>query len=187
MLHANNLPFPPDETFAGHSGMTLADVSIDHLVGRTYVVPDTQHATGYDVILRLVKNTTGSDITVANQIFRFGTDSKDFGRYVDGTTNLAGMIGLPIYDGYTAGSTILANDYFYVVQQGPCDIDGDASSMNLVAHEPVTPNASGALKGLAAGTGEFLLGTVDVDSGTAGATALVYVDATLVNAYGSGT
>ena len=53
--------------------------------------------------------------------------------------------------------------------------------------EPVTPNASGALKGLAAGTGEFLLGTIDQDEGTAADTTLVWVDATLTNPYGSGT
>jgi len=187
MLNFNNLPFERGDTFGGASGMTLANVNLDHLVGATFVVPDTEHSTGAEVVLRLVKNDSGAAITFSNQIVRFGTDAKDFGRKVDGTTNVLGMIGLPIDDAFTSSYSIPANDYFYVIERGPCTIATDGSACNLVAHEPVTPNASGALGPIAAGTGEFILGTVDEDEGTAASTTLVWVDATLSNPYGSGT
>ena len=184
---SNILPFERGGTFAGTSGMTVTDISIEHLVGKTYVVPDTEHETGAEVVLRLVKNDSGSAITTANQIVRFGTDAKDFARYVDGTTNVVGQIGLPIDDAYSASFSIPDDDYFYVVQKGPCDIAMDASSVALVAHMAVTPNASGAIWGTTADAYKFQLGTIDQDNSTVDTAALVWGDAQLWNPGGSGT
>jgi len=167
--------------------MTLANVNLDHLLGATFVVPDTEHDTGAEVVLRLVKNDSGSAITFDNQIVRFGYDSKDFGRKVDGTTNVAGMIGLPIDDAFTDSYSIPANDYFYVVQKGPCTVRTNASSVGLIAHEPVTPDAAGALHGTRAGAYDFILGTVDQDYSTASGSTLVWCDANLWNPHGSAT
>ena len=186
LLH-NNLPFERGGTFGGASGMTLSGVSIEKLVGATFVVPDDVHETGAQVTLRLVKNDSGSAITFNNQIVRFGTDSKDFGRYVDGTTNVNGMIGLPIDDAYAASYSIPDNDYFYVVQQGPCDVLSAASAFVGIAHEPVTPNSAGALHQKRAGAYDFILGTLDADSSAESTAMLVWVDANLWNPSGSAT
>jgi len=187
MVLDNNLQFERGGTFAGASGMTLTDISIEHLVGKTYAVKDTEHGTGEEVILRLVKNDSGSAITCANQIVKFGVDAKDFGRYVDGTTSIRGQIGLPIDDAYASGFVIPDNDYFYVVQKGPCNVATHGSSMDVLAHEPVTTSATGTLGGWLASYTEFILGTLDADARTISTTALVWVDAKLYNVSGSGT
>lgn len=186
-LFRNNLPFERGGTYGGASGMTMSSVDIKKLVGATFVVPDDEHGTGAEVVLRLVKNDSGSAITFDNQIVRFGTDSLDFGRYVDGTTNVNGMIGLPIDDAYTDSYSIADDDYFYVVQKGPCTIRTNASSFAGIAGEPVTPDSAGALFGTRAGAYAFSLGTLDIDYSTAGGSVLVWCDAQLWNPSGSAT
>jgi len=186
-LLQNNLPFERGGTFGGASGMTLTSVSIEKLVGATFVVPDDEHETGAEVTLRLVKNDSGSDITFNNQIVRFGTDAKDFGRYVDGTTDQNGMVGLPIDDAYTASYVIKDDDYFYVVQRGPCDVLSAASAFVGIAGEPVTTNSAGALHQKRAGAYDFILGTLDADSSEEETAMLVWVDANLWNPSGSAT
>lgn len=186
-LLGNNLPFERGGTFGGASGMTLANVNLDKLVGATFVVPDTEHNTGSEVVLRLVKNDSGSAITFDNQIVRFGTDAGDFGRYVDGTTNLGGMVGLPIDDAYSASYSIADNDYFYLVQRGPCTVRTNSSSFTGIAGEPVMCDTAGALHDVIAHAYAFILGTLDADYSTAGGSTLVWVDANLWNPSGSGT
>jgi len=186
-LLQNNLPFERGGTYAGASGMTLTDVNLDKLVGATFVVPDDVHETGAEVTLRLVKNDSGSAITAANQILRFGTDAKDFGRYIDGTTNQDGMIGLPIDDAFASSYSIPDNDYFYVVQRGPCNVVTAASAFVGIAGEPVTTNSAGALHQKRAGAYDFTLGTLDVDSSDESTAVLVWCDANLWNPSGSAT
>lgn len=186
-LFGNNLPFERGGTFGGASGMTLANVNIEKLVGATFVVPDTEHGTGAEVVLRLVKNDSGSAISAGNQLLRFGTDAGDFGRYVDGTTNQGGMVCLPIDDAYSDSYSIADNDYFYVVQRGPCKCLTASSSFSCIAGEPLMCNTAGALNTETANAYAFILGTADIDYSTAAGTVLVWVDANLWNPSGSGT
>lgn len=155
------LPFPRGETFNEGDLVTMGDTYFDHLEGQVFEVEDTEHDTGVKTLLMIVKNDSDAAITPANQLLRFSTGSKDFGRRITGETNSAGMVCVPIDDAYGSSPAIADNDLFYVVVDGWCDIMTGATAIDLSAHDAVTCDNSGALGAAAAAAGEFVIGTID--------------------------
>ena len=171
------LPFPRGNVRSDKSDdITLSDTTFSDLEGKLYMVNDTVHSTGKNVILRAVKNDTGSDITVARDCFyRYSTGANDFGRRIAGKCNAAGIVGRPIDDKYPVGYVIPDDDIFYVVEEGPCYVKTEASSVNLSAGDAVATDASGLVNGAAAAAGEAVLGTIDAACTTASTTVVVHV------------
>lgn len=173
------LPFPRGSTWnqGGGNGLTLsATLPPASLEGTIYEVPDTVHKLGGVVKLRCVRNDTGSAITVANDLAEITcATAGDFGRKVDTfPCNTAGAVCKPLDDAYTI-STIAANDLFYVVEAGPCNVRAEASSVSLSAGDAVASDSSGRINGAAAAEAEYIVGVADAACTTANAEVRIHV------------
>lgn len=180
----SNLPFPRGGTASdnGLAGVTISDTWLNQLEGKTFDVLDDTHGTGATVRLRVVKNDTGSAITPANQLLRFSTGAKDFGRRIAGVSNSKSTVCVPIDDAYGATPTIADDDLFYVVVRGPCSIMTDAADVSLTAHDSVCSDGStGTLYKTKVIEGEYVVGTIDQDTAAEDTAVLVWVDADLKN------
>jgi len=139
------LPFPRGSTYSdakrgANSLVTLSDSGpASNLEGKLYQVKDTIHNTGIPVILRVVKNDSGGDLAVARKWLSFrlsnaATTPGDWGRRVDGVAGTGGEPCKPMDDAYYYGTedtsqggletTIAQYDLFYVVEAGPCLVEG---------------------------------------------------------------
>ena len=178
------LPFPRGQTM-GDGVLTLTDTYRDSLEGRLFTVPDTVNATGMEVTLRVVKNDTGSAITVARDLCQFSVaTAKDFGRRIDshGSACTAGDISKPMDDAYTVAQSIPDDDLFYVVDEGPCQIRTESSSCSLTAQDAVAADGDGRINGAAAAAGEAVVGVIDATTAEESTAVLVYVTGGLTNA-----
>ena len=173
-----NLPFPRGSTWGdrGRAGLTLSDTVPSTQEGMEYVVQDTVNGTLRPVTLIVLKNDTGSAITVAKKFLKFSsTSAKDLFRRCAGYNDSAGGIVVAMDDKYTAGITIPDDDLFYAVIEGPVQLTTEASSVNLAAGDSVASDASAYVNGAAAAAGEFVAGVIDAASTTAGEEVLVYM------------
>lgn len=156
------LPFPRGQTLSDGGEITLGDAGFDELEGRVFEYPDNIHGTGTITRLRIVKNDTGSDITVARKFGEFSTDTGDVGRRI-GTfpCNTAGAIVLPLDDAYPVGMTIPDDDLFYVVYEGYCDVLTGASVGSLAAGCSISSDNAGLINNAAGvAAGSFVVGTI---------------------------
>ncbi len=184
------LPFPRGSTYSdGPNGaVTMTATTADELTGRLYVVRDTNHGTGLNVVLRCVRNTTGGSITIdgtaalpQHRIYSFDGDSKDWGTEIDAVTGAIGEVGKPIDDEYPGAMVIVENDLLYVVDEGPTKIVTAAASVANGLHESVTPDALGALHLNVTDGTEYKLGTIDAAQTDEDLDVLVFVNAGLVS------
>lgn len=176
-MDKKHLPFPRGSTLNEDGLLTLTGTEFAALEGTIYEVPDTVHNTGRTVLLRLVRNGSGNAITVARKGIEFSTAaSKDWGGVAAGICNTAGAVGKPIDDAYTVGKSIADDDYFYVVEAGPCYIVTEASSVNLAAGASVAFDNTGAVNGAAATEAEFIVGVLDAASTDESTNVLVWVE-----------
>ncbi len=154
------LPFPRGAFYSeAHKGtgalVTMGDSTAKNLEGRRYQVEDTIHKTGKHVILRVVKNDAGRDMTCSRRIVTWSsTTTNDWGNRVN-DFGAAGEPGKPIDDAYYYGpqpkyttgleltiadraveTTISDNDLFYVVDEGPCDIEATTNANGIAAGIP---------------------------------------------------
>jgi hypothetical protein len=181
-MNKTNLPFPRGGTASdfGVAGLTLSDTWLSSLEGQEFEVQDTIHGTGTTVRLRIVKNDTGSPITAANQLLRFSTGEKDFGRRIAGVSNSQTTVCVPLDDAYTAGLVIPDDDLFYVVMRGPVKIAADAADMAINAHDNVCSDGStGTLYKLAATEPQFIVGVADQGSDVEDTPMLIWADINL--------
>ncbi len=158
MSYPRTLPFPRGTTMSQGSGQTLSDTIWKKLEGSKYSVTDTEHGTGQEVVLRVVKNDT-TDLTVARACVSFSkTSEDDWGCRVDGLAGTEGEVAKPIDDAYYGHLTkILADDLFYVVEEGPCDIAGVASGCAITEGCGVAAHASGLID--IAADAQYIVGT----------------------------
>lgn len=187
-LRGNNLPFARGTTFSdgGGTGMTVANESLDHMLGAEFVVADTVHNLGGEVVLRLLKNDTASALTMDNNVYRFDTSAYDYGRKVAGKTNTAGQACIPMDDAYAAGYEIPAYDYFWGVVRGPCNIRTDEDgTITHAVHSEVVCDDAGCLYAGTMTAGQFVIGTLDQGGSTADTAVLVWVDLWLGGIKGS--
>ena len=172
----NVLPFSRGSTHAANSAkLSLGDKTYDHLEGRCYFAPDTENNTGERVVLRVVKNDTGSGITVTHDFYRYSTGAKDWGRRIGAVCDSAGEVGKPMDDAYEVGATIPDDDLFYVVESGPCTVRPESSSVNLSAGDAIATDASGRANGAKAAAGEAVLATIDAACTTATTEVLFHI------------
>lgn len=112
----HDLPFQRGSTaFSGVT--TIGSTDLAHLEGMEFVVPDTQYATGEDVRLRIVRNTTGAAITGGGRLVTFANFRL---RAADGYCDTTLEFTRPVDDAYGTTFSIAANDLFYIVVSGPC-------------------------------------------------------------------
>ncbi len=172
----NVLPFSRGSTMADKSALlSLGDDTYNDLEGRCYVVPDTENGTGEPVVLRCVKNDTGSAITVTHDFYRYSTGAKDWGRRIGAVCDSAGEVGKPMDDAYVVGATIPDDDLFYVVESGPCTVRPETSSVSLSGGDPIATDLSGRANGAAAAAGEAVLATIDAACTTATTEVLFHI------------
>ena len=170
-MYPNVLPFPRGKTW-GDGQVTLDATSGANLLGKLFEVPDTVNGTGQSVVLRVVKNDSGSAIAVARKGIAYHTGAKDFGRFASGYVGATGGYGQPLDDAYTIGANIAANDLFYVVEQGPCQLYVTGTSTPVLQHKPIMYASSGYGGVTTAGAGQFVIGMTDV-AGTATTNAVL--------------
>jgi len=140
------LPFERGSTMSDGQ-YTPSDGQFAHLRGRLFAVPDVLHKGAEDVILRAVQNNSGGALTVSKRCVSFSTGGMiEWGSKIDGIAGTGGEICKPIDDYYYGRlSTILANDIFYVVDEGLCDILSTADSSLEAAHVPVQMIGNGKI------------------------------------------
>jgi hypothetical protein len=176
-MDKKHLPFPRGSTLNEDGLLTLTGTEFAALEGTIYEVPDTVHGTGRTVLLRLVRNGNASAITVARKGVEFSVAATtNWGGVAAGICDTAGAVGKPIDDAYATGKSIAANDYFYVVEAGPCYIVSEASSVNLAAGAAVALDNTGAANGAAATETEFIVGVADAASTSTATNLLVWVE-----------
>jgi len=150
------------------------------LEGRAYYSEDSEHDSNQLIVLLCVRNLTGSAITVARKCGEFKTTAAlaMVSQMLTFPCDTAGAVALPIDDAYAVGASIPANDLFYVVLQGWCDILTGAAVTNLSAGIPITVDNAGLIANKAQpAAGEFVLGKLEYASSYTGATATtVWVD-----------
>lgn len=164
------LPFPRGSTMSDFGTVSIDTTNpewfYDNLCGRVYEAPDTVHnLPGRQVKLRVVRNHSGSAITVARKFMKYTTANGETERYCAGVATKGGY-GKPLDDAYTVNASIPVNDLFYVVEQGPCDIlnyiTASTTEHNLqTPGYPVKSGPTGRLDGAAVTTGDYVLGVVD--------------------------
>lgn len=170
------LPFPRGQTESDAGNAAVSTTRMKELEGRCYKASDDEHGTGQDVTLRIVRNITGGDITVANDFCQFALTTEGFGRKVSrfGTDCTAGDPGCALDDAYTL-VTIPENDLFYVIDKGPVKVRNDlAGSNSRDAHDALAIDANGRIKQAVAAAGEAVVGTQDETSTVASAECLMY-------------
>lgn len=170
----NSLPFARGEVWSDGL-VTLTDTIAESLAGRTYECNDTVHGTGEPVTLRIVRNDSGAALTSSYRPLRWATGELDIGRGVAGFANAQGQRCIPMDDAYTAGTSIADMDLFYAVDEGPCYIYTEATTVNLAAHDPVCADATGYLDGTTATTGDYVIGVIDQASTTTSEAVVVHV------------
>jgi hypothetical protein len=177
MYESDILPWPRG-TFSDDVGVIVDDdTTLSEFEGKEYVVPDDQHGFAEPVTLRVVKNDSGGDITVARKGYEFSVASQgDFGSRIAGTCE-AGEIGFPIDDAYSVGQTWPQFALGYVVVKGRCDVLTAATNVNYAAGINVSWANGGVLNDAAAvPAGAFVVGTLEYESAYAVNTAVcVYV------------
>jgi len=178
------LPFPRGQTY-GDGQLTLTDTTAKHLEGKRFRVPDTLHGTKGDVVLRVVKNDAGADLTISKRVLKWSTASEDdIGNRVDGWAT-ASVHGKPIDDYYLGRKTTIPDDdLFYVVDEGPCDvlISTTTSTAISAAGKPVQVAAAGCVGQCA--DNKISIGTALEAKSTAALTAVaIYVHAGIITNY----
>ena len=175
------LPFPRG-TFSDDGGIiTVGDAVHAEMEGLEFEVPDTQHGLAQPVTLRIVKNDTGGDITVARKCYDFTVASQgDIGGRI-GALAGDGEVGYPLDDAYAVGATWPDDALGYIVVKGRCDVLTAATNNNYAVNTSVQIAAGGVLKDVAAAAaGAFVLGTLEYEAAYAAATAVcVNVGATM--------
>lgn len=163
-MDKNILPFPRGGTYGdgGANGLTLDDNTASHLEGRIYEVEDTIHGTGGKTKLRIVKNDTSADITVARAFGEFSVGALDFGRRI-GTfpADTAGAIVKPLDDAYVVGTKIPDDDLFYVVEAGPCAVKAEATISTAAAGLACATDNKGLVDGAVCPEGSYSPGVLD--------------------------
>jgi len=153
MGEANALPFDRGCTASNWGQITPDDSTWSQLEGKIVKVLDTVHGTGGDTLLRIVKNDSGADITVARKFMGFSTASDyDYGRRVSGFAG-AGAPCKPLDDAYNVGDVIPDDDLFYVIEEGYATVKTEASAVDLPAGAAVVSDASGFVDGVMAAYG----------------------------------
>jgi hypothetical protein len=140
-----------------------------------YEVRDKNNGTGAIVKLRVVKAESAITVQTNRLLYRFGTTAKDFGRTIAGPTNSQGMVCKPMDDVYAAGLVIAANDLFYVVDGGPCQISSAAVASSIAQHDLVTCGTDGKLDNGVASVYDFIVGRADAAITTANTASLIWV------------
>ena len=130
--------------------------------------------------MRVVKNDTGDDITVAKKFGEFSTGALDFGRRI-GTfpADTAGAIVKPLDDAYVVGTKIPDDDLFYVVDAGPCEVLAEATIGTAAAGKACCTDSAGLVDGDICPEGSYAVGTLDATP-VGNAAVVVWVNEGLV-------
>lgn len=171
MAYSDNLPFERGTTFweGDSDSISATDPSALALVGKRFTVPDTENNLGIPVTLQVVRNVTGSAITVAKGTgYDYDTDYPD----MDADSTAAdGGYGHVIDDAYPASYSIPDDDLFYVVVEGPVAMLADSNGVTKGEHVAFT--GSGKVEsGSNAASGDYLIG-VARETFTSGNTGIV--------------
>jgi len=162
------LPFPRGSFL--HDGVTglINSSDVEGWIGQVIDhVADSVHKTGREVSLRIVKNDSGGDLTVARKGVYFSTDAGEWGSKIKGFCNADGQVGKPIDDAYTVGVTWPANAIGYLVEEGPCDALSDASALDTsgssssAVGSPIQWASGGTIANTVATTGDYVVGHMD--------------------------
>lgn len=164
MNSRKELPFPRGSTFSdkGGNGIALDDNTYSHLEGQIFETEDTVHGTGTKVKLRVVKNDTSAEITVARAFGKFSAGALDFGRRIGKfPANTAGAIVKPLDDAYVVGTKIPDDDLFYVVEAGPCAVKAEATIGTAAAGKACCTDNAGLVDGDICPEGSYSPGVLD--------------------------
>ena len=182
MAYSENPPFDRGTTYFG--GGTVSATEGEHLCGKKFEFVDQTHKPGSVVTCMVVRAKAA--ITVARVGVEFDTDAGEYDHLVNAICDTAGAYGWPIDDKLVVGSTIPANDLFYLVVDGPCQMLTSATSSNeaadLVAGGPVTMNGSGKLDG-SPSANNHVIGYCDATSTTTNTLVIVWVTGPGQNEY----
>jgi hypothetical protein len=108
--------------FGVDSGTTFSNIYRPDFAGFIGNCRDTKNGSNVIMKLRAVQNATGAAITVARKGIAFDITKGRFAICASSLTPTAGHISRPIDDMYAVGYSIPAGDWFWVVEEGPCEV-----------------------------------------------------------------
>ena len=112
-------------------GGTTDSTSAEKLLGTTRTVNDTVGETGNEVTLKLVRNESGSTLAAGRPVvYKTGERGVSVSGY--GSPYSARFAGY-VDDAYA--STIADNDIFWIVVDGPCEINGNTVTTSRSVHD----------------------------------------------------
>ena len=154
MSRDNLLPFPRGETFWNGNGVSATDPAGQNVLGKVFRVEDTKYGSA-GITLRVVQNLSGAALTGVNagRGVRYTGAVTGLSRKVAGYVAAQGAYGVPIDDAYS-GTTISANDIFYVVEEGYCKVKASlptTASTTMSINSAFTWQAQGTIEPAAAG------------------------------------
>src|SRR5208337_1329881 len=121
-------PFPRGATFLNGAAINTTDYLSTqlpgyNLEGKEWLTEDTVNSTGLYVRLRAVRNASGVALVQGANGSKLVQPKTGYqGRRVSGYTTQPGMLGYPIDDAYKSGYSIPNNDLFYIVVEGPVQV-----------------------------------------------------------------
>lgn len=160
----DGLPFPRGKTY-GDGVLTMTASLASALEGRLFRVPDDVNGTGFDVVLRCVRNKTGGDITVARTFAQFAVAAAgEWGRKIAvyGSGCTADLPSCAIDDAYPVGLVIVEHDLFWVVDEGPIEVKTGNTSVNLANGVPVSCDTDGDIAAATTTAGNAIVGYIDL-------------------------
>ena len=138
-----NLPFARGETyFAGDTNTATSTIG-DKLLGQEYIVTDQTHGTNLPIRLRVVQNLSNASILTGRGVTL--STGASYGKSVTGYGGAQGAVGiLPVDDAYTDTYSIINNDIFYVVVDGPVHVKAPTgTATTIVVGSKLTWGATG--------------------------------------------
>jgi hypothetical protein len=175
----DTLPFARGDTLNGigyGTALLVAGEKGSEFEGECFQAIDRVHGTNQPIMLRVVRNNTGSAITVARELYKFSTGALDLGRQVSGVCT-PGAVAKPIDDMYPIGTIIRTNDVFYMLEEGPAKLTASSTSISQAQHSFVAAGYAGNMGASEAGDEEAIIGHIDtaLTTGDANGSAIVWV------------
>jgi hypothetical protein len=143
MARDNNLPFERGDTYwgigAGDAITTAQSDSVQHLLGKEYVIEDPDYE-GLSVTLKVVQYDGTGNLTATKHCVNY-VDNGNYTKFTAMGVAAAGDFTHPLDHKY-GGLVIRDLDLCYVVTDGPCECTGGAT---VSAMEPCAAQTDGEL------------------------------------------
>tara|TARA_R110000803_G_scaffold205530_4_gene272285 strand:+ start:8601 stop:9164 length:564 start_codon:yes stop_codon:yes gene_type:complete len=161
-----NLPFERGATYFDGDTNRATSTGTDHILGQEFTVKNDHgghgHSVSSEMTLIAIRNGSSGNLSTGKGIRFDPLVAKNLHRICEDYVASQGLYGLAIDDAYGDSYTIVPNDIFYAVLDGPVHIKTalDSVSATITGGVPLTFDASGQVETAAAN--DHVIGVADV-------------------------